>query len=78
MGVDKDHYFYHYLKVHVKGENVRIEVQPVSSPDYECFDRLGFIGWLYISPFFRFHGIEIALALMAAGLLVLVWRAREK
>ncbi len=77
-GIDKNHYFYHYLKVHVKDGDIRIEVRPIPSPDYEWFDRLAFIGWLYVSAFLRFHGIEIALVLLGGAFFIMIWRARER
>lgn len=78
FGTDPRHYFYHYLRVHVQDGSVDIHVQRVPSPDYEWLDRLGLIAWVYLSAFVRFHGIELALILLAGWVLVLTWRSRVK
>ena len=78
VGTDPSHYFYHFLKVHVKGGAVDIHVKPVPSPDYAWLDRLGFITWLYLYPFIRFHGIELDFLLLAGWILVLTLRLRLK
>ncbi|MBI4794704.1 MAG: metallophosphoesterase [Deltaproteobacteria bacterium] len=76
-GIDPSHFFYHYLKVKVKDGTAQIQVHRLPSPDYEWLDRLGFIAWLYIYAFIRIHGIEMALFLIAAGLLMLTLRSRK-
>jgi hypothetical protein len=76
-GIDPNHFFYHYLKVYVKDGALNVHVQRLPSPDYEWLDRLGFIAWIYLYAFIRIHGIELALLLIAAGLLALTLRSRK-
>lgn len=78
FGVDPEHYFYHYLKVHVKEDGVSIHVQHIPSPDYEWVDRLGSLAWLHLYSFIRFHGIELALFLLMGELLILTFVRRPR
>lgn len=77
-GIDPQHYFYHFLKVHVKDGSVKVQVQKLPSPEYEWLDRLRAIVWLYLYAFIRIHGIEMALFLCAAGLLLVAFRSRMR
>ena len=63
-GTDSDHYFYHYLKVNIHSNTVTVELCRMPSPDSEWFDRVGTVVWLYVSAFFRIHGVETALLLV--------------
>ena len=74
VGTDPQHYFYHYLKVRVKEDGVGIYVQPIFSPDYERIGRIGYVAWLYFYAFIRFHGIELALLLIIAKLMIPTFR----
>jgi len=77
VGTNPHHYFYHYLKVHVKGDQVTIAVEHIPSPDYEWMDRLRNIIWLYLYAFIRFHGIELALFLLMGKLLLLAFPGKD-
>ena len=41
-GDDPDHFFFHFLKVHIKGGSVDIEVKHLPSPKYEWLDCLDY------------------------------------
>lgn len=73
IGTDPAHYFYHYLKVHVKEGGVSIHVHRLPSPENEWVERLGLVAWLHLSAFLRFHGIELDLFLLMGGLLILIF-----
>jgi len=77
VGTSPEHYFYHYLKVHVKEGRIDIYVQHIPSPDYEWLDRLGSALWLYLCAFIRFHGIELALFLIMGKLLTLTFTRKQ-
>lgn len=51
VGLDKEHYFYHYLIVHVKDTGVDYEVIKLNSPDFNIVDRIGTFLWLYLYSF---------------------------
>ncbi len=70
FGSDPKHYFYHYLKVHVKGDKVNIHIQPVPSPNYDRLGRILYVAWLYLSAFMRFHAIELTLFLIIIKLVI--------
>jgi Calcineurin-like phosphoesterase len=77
-GKDPKHDFFNYIKVGVKGNTVDVTVQPIPSPDYEWLDRFGYNVWLYVFPFFRFHGVQLALFLLMAYLLGAALRKKQR
>jgi len=77
VGTDPQHYFYHYLKVKIQGDQMKIAIKRISSPDYEWMDRLRDIIWLYLYAFIRFHGIELALFLLMGKLLLLAFPGKD-
>jgi hypothetical protein len=64
VGRDPDHDFFHYLKVSVKGTDTSISVMPIATPDFEWFDRVGSMAWIYFYAALRLHGVEIAIFLL--------------
>ncbi|WP_126993712.1 metallophosphoesterase family protein [Thermosipho globiformans] len=51
VGLDKNHYFYHYVKVNVSENEVSYEVIKMDSPDFNVFDRIFAFIWLYLYSF---------------------------
>ncbi|ACR79146.1 metallophosphoesterase family protein [Kosmotoga olearia] len=51
VGLNKEHYFYHYLIVRVKDTGIDYEVVKVNSPDFNVIDRIGAFLWLYLYSF---------------------------
>ena len=71
-GDDPDHYFFHYLKVTIQNGNVDVRAKPVPSSDYERLSPSKYMARLYIETFFGIHWIEIALFLVAGGLVIAI------
>ncbi|OIN95968.1 MAG: hypothetical protein AUJ48_02255 [Deltaproteobacteria bacterium CG1_02_45_11] len=71
-GSNPDHYFFHFLKVHIKNGNLDVEVKQVPS-SYEWLGRSGYRAWTSMYSFFRFHGIQALLLLVAAGLVMAIY-----
>ena len=65
-GEDPNHSFFHYLKVVVNDGNMNVSQVPIASPDRNWLDRIGPMTWLYLHAMVRFHGVEIAIFLLAA------------
>ena len=68
MGLDPDHYFYHYIKVHVSESGVEYEVVKLKSPDFNVVDRVGAFIWLYT---FSLIVINYWVIMLILGLFVL-------
>ncbi|SHH51677.1 metallophosphoesterase family protein [Thermosipho atlanticus] len=51
VGTDPNHYFYHYIKVHVSSKGVSYKIIKMNSPDFNFIDRVGAFIWLYIYSF---------------------------
>lgn len=62
-GLDKDHYFYHYIKVIVNSNGVKYEVVRLKTPEYELFDRLRHDTWIYAYAFVSIHFLDILIFL---------------
>ena len=73
-GNDPRHYFFHYLKVQVHDGELKIEVKPLPSPEYEWIDRMAYLVWLYLYAFLRIHGIELGLLLIITTLAIPAYR----
>ena len=77
-GDDPDHYFFHFLKVHIKHGNLDIEVKHVLPSDYKWLNVFGYKTWyrlFCIYVFLRNYGIELALLLIAGGLMAVIYRS---
>jgi len=62
-GANPEHYFYHYLTVHVSKDGISYKVTKLKSPDFELFDRLIHDAWIYIYAFFAIHFLDIIIFL---------------
>ena len=77
VGKDPEHDFFHYLKVSIKGADVQIAVVPIATPDFEWLDRVGSMAWIYLYAMVRLHGIEIAIFLLMAYALAVVFELKK-
>ncbi len=79
IGTDPEHYFYHYVVVHVDGDQVTTSIVRFPSPPAELWDRLVHAAALYTHSFIVTNGPSIgfiALLILFAYLLYLAWRKR--
>lgn len=74
QGVNPEHYFFHYLKVHVHAGTVQVEVQSLSFPQYQRMGKSAYLAWLYVYPFLRLHGFELALLVIILILAASIYR----
>ncbi len=65
---DPEHYFYHYIKVNVTGNNVSYTVEKIDSPDFNVADRIGAFLWIYLYSFVVIN-YWVILLLIALGVL---------
>lgn len=73
-GSNPEHYFFHYLHVHLHGGRVDVEVRPVPAPwSHRWFGRYGYSAWLTVRDLATFQGLETSLlvATIVLGLLLL-------
>ena len=73
-GSNREHYFFHYLRVHLHGGRVDVEVRPVPAPwSHRWFGRYGYSAWLMVRDLATFQGLETSLlvATIVLGLLLL-------
>jgi hypothetical protein len=73
-GSNPEHYFFHYLRVHLHGGRVDIEVRPVPAPwSHRWFGRYGYSAWLMVRDLATFQGLETSLliATIVLGLLLI-------
>ena len=76
-GDDPAHYFFHFLKVHIKDSKVDIQAKHVLPADYKWLGIFSYKAWyrlLYLYTFFRTYGIELALLLLIGSLIMVVYR----
>jgi len=76
-GDNPDHYYFHFLKVHIKNGNMDVQVIRVPAPYYEHYGPLVYMAWVYISDFLRFYGIQTVLLLIAGGLALVIYRGES-
>jgi len=73
-GSTPEHHFFHYLRVHLHGGQVDVEVQPVPSPlSQRWFGPYGYAAWITIRDLATFQGLETSLliATIVLGLLLI-------
>jgi len=73
-GTNPEHYFFHYLRVHLHHGRVDIEVRPVPAPwSHRWFGRYGYSAWLMVRDLATFQGLETSLliATIVLGLLLI-------
>jgi 3',5'-cyclic AMP phosphodiesterase CpdA len=77
MGTDKNHYFYHYIKVNVTNKGVSYQVVKLKTPSYDIFLRASHDLYIYFKSFLIIHFWDIIISL---ALIFLLWRTffREK
>ncbi len=82
MGTDPEHYFYHYVIVHVKGEQVFTSVVRFPSPPAELWDRLVHAAVLYVHSFLVIHALDIVFWAMTLTIGYVIyrelWRRKRK
>jgi len=82
QGSDPAHFFFHYLKVRVRGGQVDVEVRRIEPPfAHEWFGRYGHAAWLAVEELTPLEATEAALYTAATGLVLLIllgaWRRRK-
>ena len=80
-GDDPDHYFFHFLKVHIKNGDLDIQVKHVLPLDDKWLSFFNFKTWyrlFYIFAFLRTYGIELALLLLIGGLMAVIYRSDSR
>ncbi len=75
QGHNPAHYFFHYLKVHVRAGTLHAEVQSPTSMQYQRMGPRTYLAWLYIYPFLKIHGLELALLLVILALAASIYRS---
>jgi 3',5'-cyclic AMP phosphodiesterase CpdA len=74
-GSQAEHYFFHYLRVHLHGGQVDVEVRPVPSPlSHQWFGPYGYAAWITIRDLATFQGLEVFSLIAFLVLLALVLR----
>lgn len=51
VGLDPNHYFYHYIKIYVGKDFVKYDLIKLDSPDFNLVDRIFAFIWLYMYSF---------------------------
>ena len=69
VGLDPNHYFYHYIKVHVSKRSVSYELVKIRSPDFNLVDRIGAFLWLYT---YSFVVINYYVVILTVGLFIIL------
>jgi len=78
VGSDPQHYFYHYIKVHVSDNGVSYKVVKLKSPDFELIDRLIHDAWIYIYAFFAIHFLDLIIILALVYLIFYIIFVKKK
>ncbi len=79
IGTDPQHYFYHYVVVHIDGDQVTMSIVRFPSPPAELWNRLVHTVALYTHSFIVTNGPGIglvALLILFVYLLYLAWRKK--
>ncbi|BBE31208.1 metallophosphoesterase [Tepiditoga spiralis] len=71
VGSNKNHDFYHYIKVTVKNNDVTYDVHKLNSPDFNFIDRVGAFLWLYLYAFIAINYWAIIFALSTLLILII-------
>ncbi len=69
-GTNPSHYFHHYIKVSVNGDNVKKKVVKIHSVDYNWIDRLSYNAWIDINAFWVTHKAIVILLLVILIMLI--------
>ncbi len=69
MRLDPNHYFYHFVKVHVSESSVDYELVKLKSPDFNVIDRIEAFVWLYT---YSFIVINYWIILLVISLFILI------
>jgi hypothetical protein len=78
MGTDPEHYFYHYVIVHVAGEQVSTSIVRFPSPPAEFWDRLVHTARLYIHSYLVTNGLNLAFIALLLLLGYIAYRALRR
>ncbi len=68
-GTNKNHYFYHYLRVQVNNDSVKFDVVKLKSPSFEILERFFYDVWIYIYAFIAIKFVNFILLLALIYLL---------
>lgn len=75
IGTDPEHYFYHYVVVHVNGDQVTTSIVRFPSPPAELWDRLVHTAGLYIHSYLVTNGLNLAFIALLLLLGYIAYRA---
>ncbi|NOX97811.1 MAG: metallophosphoesterase [Nitrospirae bacterium] len=78
VGSDPQHYFYHYIKVHIADNGVSYKIVKLKSPDFELIDRLVHDAWIYIYAFFAIHFLDLIIILALVYLIFYIIFVKKK
>lgn len=79
VGNNPEHDFYHYLKVHVGREQVKVELVKLPTPPYHWIIRLLETAWVYLRSYAVIHWLNLILFILIFGLMAdLYWSLRKK
>ncbi len=78
LGTDPDHFFYHYVVVHVSGDQVSTSVVRFPSPPAEVWDRLVHTAGIYIHSYLVTNGLNIAFIALILLLIYVLYHIRRK
>ncbi len=68
-GTNKNHYFYHYIKVTVNNGVVSYQVRKIKTPSFDWIIRMLNNAWLYIYAFFALHYLDIIILIISLYLI---------
>ncbi len=68
-GLNKSHYFYHYIKVKINNGVVSYEVKKIKTPSFVWIIRFLNNFWLYLYAFFALHYLDIIILTIALYLI---------
>jgi len=76
-GTDPKHYFFHFLKVSIRGGRVEVQAKPVPCPAYARTDHLRY-NLSYSYQYLKIHFIAVILLITAVGLALLIYRSKSR
>ena len=72
LGIDPEHYFYHYIIVNVTNKGVTYEVKKLNAPQYDPVSRALHDLWIYVYAFVAINYLGIVIFIIS---LYLIWYA---
>ncbi len=74
---DANNFFYHYLKVNIRGDQIDVNVRPVILPDYNWPQKLEAVTLPRLLAFVHFYGLQSVLSLLAGWMLIIFVREKR-